>query len=143
MGKGKKRKSDAVAEAEPAVAPAKPKLKINKRKVLVLSSRGISHRQRHLMNDTRDMLPHHKKDVKLDDKDHLSTISEICEMKSCDACIFFEARKHGKDLYMWLAKTPFGPSAKFHVLNSEYSNSSQQNKNTHAAHKQDRTDAAG
>lgn len=31
--------------------------------------------------------------------------------------MFFEARKH-KDLYLWLAKTPNGPSAKFHVTNS-------------------------
>ena len=30
--------------------------------------------------------------------------------------LFFEARKH-KDLYLWLAKSPGGPSAKFHVTN--------------------------
>eukprot|EP01006_Ploeotia_vitrea_P056631 TRINITY_DN68115_c5_g1_i3.p1 TRINITY_DN68115_c5_g1~~TRINITY_DN68115_c5_g1_i3.p1 ORF type:complete len:226 (-),score=127.15 TRINITY_DN68115_c5_g1_i3:78-755(-) len=37
-------------------------------------------------------------------------------MKNCNNCIFFEARKH-KDLYMWMARTPEGPSAKFLVQN--------------------------
>lgn len=30
--------------------------------------------------------------------------------------MFFETRKH-QDLYIWLAKTPMGPTAKFHVTN--------------------------
>jgi hypothetical protein len=30
--------------------------------------------------------------------------------------LYFEARKH-KDLYLWLAKAPHGPSVKFHVTN--------------------------
>lgn len=37
--------------------------------------------------------------------------------QGCTSVMFFEARKH-KDLYLWLAKTPNGPSAKFHVTNS-------------------------
>jgi hypothetical protein len=32
--------------------------------------------------------------------------------------LYFEARKH-KDLYLWVAKAPGGPSAKFHVTNGE------------------------
>ena len=34
--------------------------------------------------------------------------------------MFFETRKH-KDLYIWVAKTPNGPSAKFHVTNGKIS----------------------
>ena len=30
--------------------------------------------------------------------------------------LYFEARKH-KDLYLWAAKAPGGPSVKFHVTN--------------------------
>ncbi len=30
--------------------------------------------------------------------------------------LYFEARKH-KDLYLWAAKSPAGPSVKFHVTN--------------------------
>jgi len=35
-------------------------------------------------------------------------------MDNCNNCIFFEARKK-QDLYMWMAKTPNGPSVKFEV----------------------------
>lgn len=37
------------------------KLKRNKQRVLLLSSRGITHRMRHLMNDLEALLPHVKK----------------------------------------------------------------------------------
>jgi ribosome biogenesis protein BRX1 len=40
----------------------------------------------------------------------------VADLKNCNSTIFFEARKH-KDLYLWLAKTPNGPSAKFLVQN--------------------------
>lgn len=89
---------------------------ITKQKTLVLSSRGITHRYRHLMKDIIDLLPHSKKDSKLDTKQALWVINEACDMKGCNNCIFFEVRK-GLDLFMWLAKVPNGPSIKFHVLN--------------------------
>lgn len=89
---------------------------INKQRTLVLSSRGITHRDRHLLSDLRDLLPHSKKDVKYDAKDELAAVNELCEMKNCNNCIFFEARKR-KDLYMWVAKAPNGPSVKFQVQN--------------------------
>jgi hypothetical protein len=37
----------------------------NKRRVLVLASRGIHSRYRHLMEDLRALMPHHKKDSKV------------------------------------------------------------------------------
>jgi hypothetical protein len=46
----------------------------------------------------------------------LQVINEIAEMKSCNNCVFFEARKR-QDLYMWVSKTPSGPSVKFLVQN--------------------------
>ena len=54
----RKRKSDAVEEDEPEVHSSKKK---NKQRVLLLSSRGITHRMRHLMNDLEALLPHVKK----------------------------------------------------------------------------------
>jgi len=95
----------------------------NKQRVLVLSSRGITHRYRHLMNDIASLLPHCKKDVKLDTKDNLSVLNELAELKNCNSCIFFEIRKK-QDLFLWMTKTPQGPSIKFHVLNGrpKYSN---------------------
>ena len=88
----------------------------NKQRVLVLSSRGITHRFRHLMLDVLKLLPHSTKDSKLEGKDRPMVINEIAEMRGCNGALYFEARKH-KDLYLWVARTPHGPSAKFLVQN--------------------------
>lgn len=91
----------------------------NKQKTLVLSSRGITHRYRHLMMDILQLLPHARKDSKLDTKQKLYVLNEIADMKDCSNCVFFEVRK-GSDLYLWFAKVPNGPSLKFHVLNGTF-----------------------
>jgi len=88
----------------------------NKQRTLVFCSRGVSHRDRHLLQDLRDMLPHSKKDVKFDAKGKLALINEVCEMKSCNNCIFLEAKKR-QDLYLWMSKTPHGPSVRFLLQN--------------------------
>lgn len=89
---------------------------INKQRVLVFCSRGISTRNRHFMEDLRKLLPHHKKDVKFDAKATLHVVNEIAEIKGCNNTLFLESRKK-QDLYMWLSRTPAGPSAKFLVQN--------------------------
>nr|ADO27860.1 brix domain-containing protein 2 [Ictalurus furcatus] len=88
----------------------------NKEQVLVFSSRGINFRTRHLMQDLKTMMPHSKADNKMDRKDKLFVVNEVCEIKNCNKCIFFEAKKK-KDLYMWISNVPHGPSAKFLVQN--------------------------
>ncbi|KAL3140430.1 hypothetical protein ABBQ38_004690 [Trebouxia sp. C0009 RCD-2024] len=88
----------------------------NKEKVLLLSSRGITHRSRHLMLDLAQLLPHCKRDAKLDTKTDRGVINEVADMKCCSSVLFFEARKR-KDLYVWLARAPDGPSVKFHCAN--------------------------
>jgi hypothetical protein len=47
---------------------------------LVLSSRGITHRFRHLMLDVLKLLPHSTKDSKLEGKDRPMVINEIAEV---------------------------------------------------------------
>lgn len=136
---GKKRKAPAVAAAsandEPSeVAPPRKRTLLsiaqqpsplphqnghppfrNKEKVLVLSSRRISFRYRHLMMDIVGLLPHSKKDVKVQSKDNkAATLNELVDLKGCTSCLFFECRKK-KDLYLWMAKCPAGPSVKFLV----------------------------
>lgn len=37
-------------------------------------------------------------------------------LQGCNSVLFFEARKR-KDLYVWLARAPDGPSIKFHCAN--------------------------
>lgn len=91
----------------------------NKQKTLVLSSRGITYRYRHLLLDLLALLPHAKKDSKLDTKQKLFVLNEIADMKDCTNCIFFEVRK-GQDLYLWFSKVPHGPSIKFQVHNGSY-----------------------
>ncbi|KAJ8565092.1 hypothetical protein K7X08_001552 [Anisodus acutangulus] len=87
----------------------------NKEKVLVTCSRRISYRYRHLMLNLVSLLPHCKKDNKVESKDAKgATLNELVELKSCSSCLFFECRK-GKDLYLWMSKCPNGPSVKFLV----------------------------
>ena len=65
----------------------------NKQRTLVFCSRGVTTRYRHLMEDLRALLPHHRREVKHDTKKKLHEINEICELKSCNNCIFFDVRK--------------------------------------------------
>jgi len=85
----------------------------NKEKVLVLCSRRIAYRYRHLMMDIVSLLPHCKKDNKVESKENKgATLNELVELRNCSSCLFFECRKQ-KDLYLWMAKCPSGPSVKF------------------------------
>lgn len=88
----------------------------NKQRVLLITSRGITARYRHLLEDLKKLIPHHKKDNKLDTKNDMQIVNEVAEMKSCNQVLYLETRKH-QDLYMHLAKSPRGPSVKFHVVN--------------------------
>ncbi|KAF2716944.1 Brix-domain-containing protein [Polychaeton citri CBS 116435] len=86
-------------------------------RVLLVTSRGVTYRHRHLMNDLYALLPHSRKDAKLDSKKNPgNTINELCELYNCNMTMYFEARK-SQDLYMWLARAPNGPTCKFHCLN--------------------------
>ncbi|KAF4614955.1 hypothetical protein D9613_002748 [Agrocybe pediades] len=132
-GKGK-RKADEMDVDEVAEVQVEKKKK-NKQRVLLLSSRGVTHRMRHLMIDLEALLPHVKKglfslshshylqanwtaqlDSKLDSKSQLHLLPELADLNNCNNTLYFEARRH-EDLYMWAAKTPNGPSIKLHVQN--------------------------
>ncbi|KAI8913709.1 Brix domain-containing protein [Entophlyctis helioformis] len=88
----------------------------NKQRVLLVASRGITHRYRHLMNDFHVLLPHSKKDSKLDSKSHLEDLNELAELSNCNNCLYFEVRRH-QDTFLWMSRTPNGPSVKFMVRN--------------------------
>lgn len=91
-------------------------VKKNKQRVLILSSRGVTYRHRHLLNDLYSLLPHSRKDAKLDTKTKLYQLNELAELYNCNNVLFFEARK-GKDLYIWMSKAPNGPTVKMHLQN--------------------------
>jgi len=88
----------------------------NKQRTLVLCSRGVTASFRHVMEDLRKFMPHCKHEPKFEKKSSFRDLAEICELKSCNNVVYFEARKQ-KDLYMWLARLPTGPSIKFQVHN--------------------------
>ncbi|KAK5120003.1 hypothetical protein LTR85_007079 [Meristemomyces frigidus] len=94
-------------------ADSKPK---NRQKLLLVSSRGVTFRQRHLLGDLNSLLPHSRKDAKLDTKTNLHQLNELADLYNCNNVMFFEARK-GKDLYIWLSKPPNGPTVKMHCQN--------------------------
>ncbi len=55
-------------------------VKKNKQRVLILSSRGVTFRQRHLLNDLYALLPHSRKDAKLDTKTKLYQLNELADL---------------------------------------------------------------
>jgi ribosome biogenesis protein BRX1 len=58
LQKGKRKAEDMDVDEHSQI---QPKNKKNKQRVLMLSSRGVTHRMRHLMNDLETLLPHIKK----------------------------------------------------------------------------------
>ncbi|KAJ9563255.1 hypothetical protein OSB04_008415 [Centaurea solstitialis] len=90
----------------------------NKEKVLVTCSRRINYRYRHLMLNLVSILPHCKKDNKVESKATKgATLNELVELKSCSSCLFFEIAyvPEAQRPYLWMSKCPNGPSVKFLV----------------------------
>lgn len=92
----------------------------NKQRCLVLCLRGATARYRHLLEDLRTLIPHHKKESKLDSGKNgaASAVNDIAQMRGCNTVLFLECRKR-QDAYLWLGRTGdnLGPSAKFHLTN--------------------------
>lgn len=90
----------------------------NKQRCLVICTRGTTARYRHLLEDLRTLMPHHKKDSKLDaGNDAMGrALNDIAEMRSCNTVLALECRKR-QDAYMWLGRPGKGPTARFHVTN--------------------------
>ncbi|CAD1481258.1 unnamed protein product, partial [Heterotrigona itama] len=96
--------------------PSKKVKWINRQRVLVFATRGISYRHRHLMDDLKTLMPHHRSESKMEHTKNLQVVNEICEMKNCNKSILFEGRRK-RDLYLWFSNVPVGPCAKFLVEN--------------------------
>jgi ribosome biogenesis protein BRX1 len=59
--KGKRKADEMDVDGAEGGDSTQSKKKRNKQRVLLLSSRGITHRMRHLMSDLEALLPHVKK----------------------------------------------------------------------------------
>jgi ribosome biogenesis protein BRX1 len=88
---------------------------INKQRTLVVASRGVSHQERHLVNDVISLLPHSKKECKIEKSIAKDELSDICYNHSCKNGLYFEHRK--RELVLWMFRCPEGPCAKFQVRN--------------------------
>lgn len=126
-------KEEEEAPAQVETQPSDGKYR-NKQRCLMIASRGVTSRYRHLLEDLRTLIPHHKKDSKLDVKHGDNggvgrAVNEIANIKNCNTVVFLECRKRGQDAYLWMGYTSTaaatnhavnsngGPSAKFHLSN--------------------------
>jgi ribosome biogenesis protein BRX1 len=62
----------------------------NRQRTLVVCSRGIAGRMRHLVQDLTNLLPNTKKESKVDRKEAKDVIEELCFDLSCNNLMFFE-----------------------------------------------------
>lgn len=89
----------------------------NKQKCLVLGSRNMTAKDRHLLQDLKDLLPHTREHQKLPNRDNIgSNLTELCALHHCNTCMFVEARKNDT-AFLWLTQLPAGPSVKLQMFN--------------------------
>ncbi|KAL6948960.1 Ribosome biogenesis protein brx1 [Hanseniaspora vineae] len=113
-GTKNKKSADSSSDNKSAIAEKKW---MNKQRTLLISSRGVTYRHRHLISDLNSLLPHSRKEPKIDSKKKIGTLlPELSELYNCNNIMYFEARKH-QDLYLWLSKPPNGPTIKFYLQN--------------------------
>lgn len=84
-------------------------------RTLVLCSRGVTSLQKQVLKDLIRLLPHCKKESKIDRKNHFSALHDLAEMHSCNNIIYLESRR--KIAYLWIVHYPSGPSIKFLLQN--------------------------
>ncbi|KAL4748882.1 hypothetical protein BDW72DRAFT_205298 [Aspergillus terricola var. indicus] len=116
--------SDSDEDEENTADAAKKQLAAGmmpKTRVLMLTSRGVTSRHRHLLTDMTSLLPHTHKESKLDSRKKAAgynlLLNSLADLHSCNVIFFLEAKKNGQDLYLWLSRPPNGPTVKFHVNN--------------------------
>ncbi|KAJ3570733.1 hypothetical protein NPX13_g5629 [Xylaria arbuscula] len=101
-------KDDAPADGSSSVKPR------NKQRVLMLTSRGVTYRHRHLLKDLASMMPHGRVDAKYDQKKRLGELNELAVRLNCIIATISAFLKLGK---VKLSKAPNGPTCKFLVSN--------------------------
>ncbi len=93
------------------------KVATNKQKCLVLGSRSMSSKSRHLLLDLRNLMPHSREHAKIGSTDNVGdNLVEISSLHHCNSILFVEAHRHDV-AFMWMAQAPNGPSVKFQIGN--------------------------
>lgn len=83
---------------------------------LILGTRGLRARHRHLLRDFLRLMPHGRTGGKLGVDAGLEGVVPLCEDADCSMALLLDARDPRR-LYLWAAGCPDGPSAMFRVLN--------------------------
>jgi ribosome biogenesis protein BRX1 len=88
------------------------KTPVNRQKSLVFGSRNMTAKDRHLLQDLRNLMPHSREHAKLNTVDNLGdSLEALCSLHHCNSSLFVEAHRH--DIaHVWLAQVPSGPSVK-------------------------------
>jgi ribosome biogenesis protein BRX1 len=61
-------------------------------------------------------MAHSKSEPKAELRKNFSILNEIAELRNCNKVLFFDMKKK-RDLYLWMANVPDGPTIKFLVEN--------------------------
>jgi ribosome biogenesis protein BRX1 len=88
---------------------------INRQRVLIVVSRGTKRRQKFVAQELLSIMSHAKAHSKIEtDQDIPNQIKKRCAKAKCENFMYFEIRKTFQ--YLWIGKSPEGPSAFLHVL---------------------------
>ena len=89
----------------------------NRQKCLVVGSRAMSTKCRHLLNDLAGLMPHGRTHAKIESQSVAGeALTEVCHLHRCNSILFLESRKR-ETAFIWLGQVPGGPSAKLQLLN--------------------------
>lgn len=89
---------------------------VNKQRLLLVSSRGVSYLARHIIQNLKTLMPHTRTDSKFNRKHGLMELGEIADIRNCNKVMYVEMHKK-QDAFMWLSAVPSGPSVKFSMEN--------------------------
>lgn len=89
----------------------------NRQKMLMLGSRSMTSKDRHLLKDLRGLAPHSREHQKIGRSKALGDdLIELCQLHQCNSVMFVEP--HRSDVsYMWIGQSPNGPSIKMQLNN--------------------------
>lgn len=93
----------------------------NRQRTMIFSSRGVTSTHQILIKDIHNLIANTKIENRMPPKNVKAILDDICFERSCNNFMYFEAHKH-QDLFMWLAKSPAGPSMKFEIKDIHTSN---------------------
>ena len=108
---------DMTGGAENLHCKVTEKTNTNKQRCLIVGSRSMTSKDRHLLLDLRGLIPHSREHSKLETRDNLGDmVAELCSLHSCNSVMLVEARKMDTS-YLWMAQAPSGPSVKMLLHN--------------------------